>query len=88
MATKKAKKPSEMYVVLDVEDGHDAIVDWDSQSNTYVEEVIFEDEASAIEAADTALIANDDFEDTNTLTVFKLVPVSLVKRAKSIVEKL
>ena len=88
MATKKAKKPSEMYVVLDVEDGHDAIVDRDSQSNTCVEGVIFEDEAYAIETADLALVDNQDFEDTNTLTVFKLVPVALVKRAKSVVEKL
>ena len=88
MATKKAKKPSEMYVVLDVENGHDAIVDWDSQSNTHIEEVIFEDEASAVKAADLALVDNEYFEGTNTLTVFKLVPVSLVKRAKSIVEKL
>lgn len=88
MATKKAKKPSEMYVVLDVEDGHDAIVDWASQSNTAAEEVIFEDETDAFKAADLALLDNGDFSDTNTLTVFKLVPVALVKRAQSVVEKL
>ena len=87
MAPKK-KKQLDLYVVLDTEAGHDAIVDWDSMSNTAAEEVIFEDERAAINAADMALLENGDFSDTNTLTVFKLVPVALVKRASSIVEKL
>lgn len=88
MATKKQKKIIDMYVIMDVEPGHDAIVDWNAVYNTSVEEVIFENEADAFEIAEAALMDNSDFSDTETLTVFKLVPVARVKRAKAVVEKL
>lgn len=88
MATKKLKKITDMYVILDVEPGGDAIVDWNAGANTSAEEVIFDNEDDACEIAETALMDNSDFNDTEALTVFKLVPIARVKRAKAVVEKI
>ena len=82
MATKKVET---LYVVLDT-DGY-CFVDHNAEQNTTVEEVVFDNEKDAIDASKDSF-DQEEWDDNETLTVFKLVPVALVKRAKSVVEKL
>lgn len=86
MATKK-KTQETLYMVLDLEEQRDAIVDWYGNAAS-MDEVVFDDEKSATEAAEDALQSEADFEAATYLTVYKLVPVAKVKRAKAVVEKL
>lgn len=85
MAT-KAKKQETLFVVLDIDD-IEGMVDRRGEC-TPLEDAIFNQESAAIEAAEEALDVSVDFEDTDTLMIYKLVPVMKVKRAKAIVERL
>ena len=81
MATKKVET---LYVVMDF-DGC-CFVDFDGDQISDVEEVVFDKEDKAIEAAKGSF-ETQSWDETETLTVYKLVPIARVKKAKATVEK-
>ena len=79
-----SKKQETLYVVAEAE--VDYFINFDSVE-VCPEEMVFEKEDKAIEAAKEAFEGNSDLDETVTLVVFKLVPVAKVRRAKAVVEK-
>ena len=80
-----SKKQETLYVVGNAD--IDYFVNFDSCMIDGPEEMVFDKEGSAIEAAKEAFEGNSDLDETVTLVVYKLVPVAKVRRAKAVVEK-
>lgn len=87
MATRKKKVGEEWFVVMDSQ--RCCFVDTDTEQNEQAQpsEICFQFEQDAIGAA-TDAISDSNFDSDDVLTVYRLVPVAKVKKAKAVVEKL
>lgn len=86
MATKKAKVET-LFVIIDF-DGC-CFVNFDGMKDGDIEEVVFDKEKSAINAATNSMECDPgDVDSEEILTVYKLVPIAKVKRPQAVVEKL